>query len=122
LRLADEFSERGFGRVFVGNALNKHPVVGRAILPTRSCLHVGELSCTQRLPDFAECAPFSAGFHDKVREAGEVVGVGTKELGHLKKLRVGELMVESQRACLHSHSLVLMVLIFRAVMMAAPPP
>ena len=82
VHLADELGERGFGGMLVGHALNKHPVVGRTVLPAGSGIHVGELAFTQRLSDLAQGGAFTAGFHDEVREAGDVVGVGTNELGH----------------------------------------
>ena len=80
--LADEFGERGSRCGFIGNALNKHPLVGRTVFPARLDIHVGELAVTQRLSDLAQGGAFAGGLDDKVREAGDVVGIGTKELGH----------------------------------------
>jgi hypothetical protein len=36
MRLSDKFSEGGDGNILIGGALDKHPFVGGAVLPTGS--------------------------------------------------------------------------------------
>ena len=80
--LPRELFEGGIGRVHCGNTLNKHPFIGGTVFPRGRRFHVFEFALAQCLADLAPGGFLVFGFHDKIRKAGDVVGIGTDEFGH----------------------------------------
>src|ERR1700683_4544745 len=98
-----------------GNTLNEHPFIGGAIFPRGRGLDVLEFTLAQCLADLAQGGFLGLCFHDKIRKAGNVMGIRTDEFGH----NYPGLKVESaQAATVCSQAEVLMVLILWAVMKA----
>ena len=77
-----EFIERGGGCKFRGRALDEHPFVGGSVFPTGLGIYIFKPSFAQRPADLAEGGFLGLGLDDKVRLAGDVVGIRANELGH----------------------------------------